>query len=122
MRPTRPTGLVPIDTHALNASTHHGLGLQGISLPSAPSTPSQAAPALPSRTVRQANWARAEGRKRRARASASSLLPRFPLEVPATAFRDPLAGCLEGEHSRHLKTGCADAPRVSESGMGHLSI
>ena len=26
MRPTRPTGLVPIATHALNASTHHGLG------------------------------------------------------------------------------------------------
>lgn len=24
MRPTRPTGLVPIDTHALNASTHYG--------------------------------------------------------------------------------------------------
>lgn len=63
MRPTRPTGLVPIDTHALNASTHHGLGLQGIPLPSAPSTPSQAGPALLSTTVPQANWARAEGRK-----------------------------------------------------------
>jgi hypothetical protein len=63
MRPTRPTGLVPIDTHALNVSTHHGLGLQGIPLPSAPSTPSQAGPVLPSRTVPQAIWARAEGRR-----------------------------------------------------------
>lgn len=64
MRPTRPTGLVPIDTHALNASTHHGLRLQGIPLPSAPSTPSQAGPALPSKTGSQQELARAEGRKR----------------------------------------------------------
>lgn len=87
MRPTRPTGLVPIDTHALNASTHHGLGLQGIPLPSAPSTLSQAGPVLPSRTVLQANWARAEGSQRRARASASSFPPRLPLEVPATCAK-----------------------------------
>lgn len=85
MRPTRPTGLVPIDTHALNASTHYGLGLQGIPLPSAPSTPSQAGPALPSRTVPQANWARAEGREKieheRQRVPSP---PRLPLEVLAT--------------------------------------
>lgn len=76
MRPTRPTGLVPIDTHALNASTHHGLRLQGIPLPSAPSTPSQAGPALPSRTVPQQERARAEDRKKTARALASSLSQR----------------------------------------------
>jgi len=90
MRPTRPTGLVPIDTHALNASTHHGLGLQGIPLPSALSTPSQAGPALPSRTVPQANWARAEGRERRARALASSFPPRLLLEVTTTCAKASL--------------------------------
>lgn len=108
-------------THALNASTHHGSGLQGIPLPSAPSTPSQAGPVLPSKTVPQVDLARAEGRERRARASASSSFPRLPLEVPATYTQaSPLLTASKVSTAGTPRIGCVEAPRVSEPGVGHL--
>ena len=121
MRPTRPTGLVPIATHALNASTHHGLGASRHppALRSLYSLPGWPGVAVENSFIGQLGKGGGQGKKSTS-VSEFLTLPASRWKCRLPALSHPLAACLEGEHSQHLKIGCADAPRVSEPGVGQL--